>query len=204
MGESTDSLLQRAIDGDSRALGEILKQHGPSVRRTLAGKIPRRWRAVLSEDDVMQQTYADAVADITRFAPRESGSLRAWLITLARRNLLDAVSMLGAEKRGGKRRRIDPADHHLALAGLIDGVGETPSRHMIRTEGKAALFRAIDQLPDLYAQVVVLYDIEGWAVRDVAATLHKSAGAIFMLRVRAHDRLRRLMGTPSKYFTASS
>jgi len=64
-----NELEERAIQGDEEALTELLERTGPVIRRDVAERIPARWRSVLSEDDVMQQTYADAFRGITRFVP---------------------------------------------------------------------------------------------------------------------------------------
>lgn len=44
--------------------GEMLARHGAVVQQMVARRIPRRWRSVLSPEDVMQQTYMDAVRSI--------------------------------------------------------------------------------------------------------------------------------------------
>ena len=82
--------LDRAIAGDRGALAALLKRHGPSVRRSLAGQIPRRHQSLLSEDDVMQQTYADATANIRQFRSRDNEEAFAgWLRTIAQHNVSD-------------------------------------------------------------------------------------------------------------------
>ena len=105
MADAEEDLADRAMLGDREALEELLELHGPVIRRGLVGAIDVRWRSLLSVDDVMQQTYLDAFLGIHRFVPRGVESFGAWLETLAKCNLLDAVRMLTADKRGGKRVR---------------------------------------------------------------------------------------------------
>ncbi len=69
MGSSDQSLLKQAASGDGRALADLLEEHTPTVRRSLAGKIPARLQSVLSVDDLLQQTYIDAFVNINRFDP---------------------------------------------------------------------------------------------------------------------------------------
>ncbi len=199
-------LLDRAVRGDRDALVELLKCHGPAARRALAGRIPQRWQAVLSEDDVMQQTYANAAAGIARFEAAAEGAFAKWLTTIARRALNDAVKMLAAEKRGGDRRRIQPRasdESFVALWELLSNPGTTPSGHAARGEAQTALERAITQLPEAYARVVMMYDLEGRAVDEVAEAMGRSPGAVFMLRARALERLHDIMGRASRFFTDS-
>ena len=56
-----DELLNAAINGDQDALSHLLQASATEVRHSIQGKIDSRWKSVLSEDDVMQQTYADRV-----------------------------------------------------------------------------------------------------------------------------------------------
>ena len=198
------SLLERAAGGDQDALEQLLQRDGPLVRGHLAGEIATRWQSVLSIDDVMQQTYIDAFLDVGRFEPRGDGSFAAWLTTLARRNLLDAIRMLDAEKRGGRHASGGPrsAEESLAvLSGMLGHAQSTPSRHAARNEARASLRKAIEQLPDTYRKVVQMYDLEGRPIEEVAEALKRRPGAVFMLRSRAHRYLRRTMGTASLYLS---
>lgn len=204
MSTSADDLLDQAASGNHEALAALLEQYGPRIRQGLAGQIPTRWQAVLSADDVMQQSYVDAFMDISGFDPRGEGSFIKWLRTLTRRNLLDAIRMLEAEKRGKRRRNIRPPSNEKSLVALYEQLGctrSTPSRHAARNEACVSLRHAIEELPSTYRRVVEMYDLEGRPVENVAAAMKRSPGAIFMLRSRAHRRLHELMGTASLYLS---
>ena len=204
MGSSDDDLLSQAASGDGRALAELLEEHTSVVRQRLAGKIPRRWQSVLSLDDVMQETYTDAFLDIDRFTPEGDGSFTAWLMSLARCNLVDALRMLKAEKRGGNHQRVEPQtreDSCVALYEVLGATQTTPSRCAAREEARAALEHAIQQLPETYRRVVQMYDFEDRPVEEVGRALKRSAGAVYMVRARAHRRLQAIMGSVSKYIT---
>jgi len=204
VSSSHDELLKSAIGNDRAALGELLERHGPEVRRRLRGKIPRRWRSLLTYDDVMQQAYFDAMVDIGKFQPRGAGSFIDWLTTLARHNLLDAVEALKAAKRGGKRQRIQPRSEEESLAAFFEQLSSgvsTPSQRAARKEALACLRRAIDQLPQDWRAVVEAYDLKNLPVDEVAGALARTPGSVFMLRKRAHRRLREIMGATSQYFS---
>ena len=207
MKPSDENLLERAAGGEREALVALLKRHAATARQAVGGRIPQRWQSLLSEDDVIQQTYADAVAYVGQFDGREEAAFAAWLATIARRNLSDAVKMLEREKRGGDRRRVEPRGRDesvLALCDVLAGTGGTPSGNAAREEARAALQRAIDELPEAYARVVTMYDLDQQPVQDVAQALERSPGAVFMLRARAHERLHEIMGGTSKYFGRAS
>ena len=154
----------------------------------------------------MQQTYVDAFRHIHGFVPHGEGAFPAWLKTIANRNLLDALRMLEADKRGGGRRRIEPRTRDESLVALCDMFGQvssTPSRKVARAEASRRLSEAIEALPANYRQVVEMYDLEGRTIEEVAAALDRSPGAVYMVRARAHGELAKLMGATSQYFTES-
>lgn len=203
MAGSEKELVQRAVAGDQAALTELFERHGPTVRQSVAKQIPERWRSLLSEDDIMQQTYADAFRGIGRFVANENGSFAGWLASLARCNLQDAIRMLGAGRR---------PDRHVLRPGRVDGSFvdpcellispvTTPSGQFERKEFRADVNQAIEQLPDDYRCVVRMYDLEDKTVQEVMEALNRSAGAVYMLRARAHDQLHEILGRTSKFFT---
>jgi RNA polymerase sigma factor (sigma-70 family) len=188
---SEHDLVTRAAQGDSGALSTLLERHGPTVRGRIAGDLPRKWRSVLSVDDVLQQAYTDAFLAIGRFVPQSEGSFLAWLTRLARNALLDALDMLQAAKRGGGRGRLEP-DSARSLTGLLDAVkaiSATPSRAVAAQESLDALRRCIDRLPESHRMIIELYDLQQRPIEEVAASLQRSVGAAYMLRARAHRML---------------
>ncbi len=205
--DSEDQTIANAIEGSEAALTSLLKQFGPSVRQNISSSIPRRWQAVLAADDVMQQAYTDAFMAIGRFVPRGKGAFGAWLNTLAKRNLIDAIRGLEADKRGGDRQQIGGAGQAESFVALYERLGGTytsPSSQAARQEARLSLEEAIERLPETYRHLIRLYDLESRPIKEVAETLNRSPGAVFMLRSRAHRKLCDIMGTASKYMGDSS
>ena len=202
MANEDRPLLRKAVSGDADALSSLLKKHASSVRASISGQIPRKWQSVLSEDDVMQQTYADAFTDIEYFDPDNDGSFSGWLCRLAQCNLRDAIRMLKAVKRGGRQSRIelnDPATSAEALVNVLTAPGTSPSRYAAGREAESLLAHALGQLPPNYQLVVRMFDLEGHDIETIAQRLNRSPGAVYMLRARAHDRLRDIMGSRSNF-----
>jgi RNA polymerase sigma factor (sigma-70 family) len=207
MVQNQNELILRAVKGDEDALVFLLEQHGARIRQRLRKRIPDKWRPVLSEDDVLQQTYADAFHDIGRFDPKGADGFAGWLWRIAEHNLLDGLKMLQADKRPDNRDRVKVADGEDSLDSFLGGLvadASTPSRQVARKEAKSLLLRALRQLPSEYRQVVELYDLEGRPSAEVARTLNRSRGAMFMLRARAHSRLRTQLGRASHLLSSSA
>jgi RNA polymerase sigma factor (sigma-70 family) len=196
-----DDLIRRATGGDRQALLGLLERHGLTVRRQLEGKIDPRWRPLLSEDDIMQETYADALLGIRGFKPEGEGSFLRWLSRIARNNLLDAVRELESLRRGGPRLRIGQDEPGGAAAGLLVALGGTlmtASKEAMRQEAAVLLHRALAQLPQAYREVVRRYDLNGETAQQVGDALGCSPGAVYMRRARALDMLRALLGSGSR------
>jgi RNA polymerase sigma-70 factor (ECF subfamily) len=207
VGESESSLVAQAVQGDRDALAALLEQHAPALRRNSSLAMPRRWQSLLSIDDVLQQTFTDAVFAVRRFVPRPGASFGGWLATLARRNLQDVIRMLEAAKRGGRSQPVRSAGLDESYDGLFDLLldsSTTPSRHVAQEEIGALLDRAIDTLPQDYRATVRMCDLEGRSVEDVATSLGRTTGAVYMLRARAHRWLREILGQSSDFFGNSS
>ncbi|MBN2562643.1 MAG: sigma-70 family RNA polymerase sigma factor [Phycisphaerae bacterium] len=207
MPSNDDDLLKRALDGDEEALDQLLKREYPVLKQRLAGKIPKRHQAVLSADDVIQETFAEAVDAIRRkqFAPRGEGSFAAWLRTIAQHNFVDAIK--GLDTRVPKnRKRIVPGgsdESRNALLEQLHVTNSTPSRHARHNERLDHLEQAIEQLVGTHQRVIKMYDIEQRPMAEVAAEMGCSEGAAFMRRARALRHLREIMGRSSKYFSDS-
>jgi RNA polymerase sigma-70 factor (ECF subfamily) len=189
-----------AVAGDADALVRLLARYGPAVRRTIRNEIPAQWRTLLSEDDVMQESYAEAFLGVRQLSPE--GSFLAWLRRIAKNNLLDAVKGLKAERRGGNRKRVEGAhgeDAVLSLFDVLDDGGTTPSGRAMRGELGEVFDRALARLPDAYREVVRLYDLEMRGADEVARLLGCSPGAVYMRRARAQEMLREILGAFSNY-----
>lgn len=206
MAATDDELLNAAVAGDRDSLVALLERHASSVRHHLSGTIPQRHQGILSEDDVMQQTYADAFLAIGRFRSQGDGAFGGWLRTLARRNLLDALEMLDADKRGGGRHRVEAGkgdESFVELYEIVGATSSTPSRNVAGEEARRAIEQAMKELPDTYRKLIQLYDLEDKPVEEVAKALNRSTGAVYMLRARAHRKLRDIMGNASRFLSGS-
>ena len=186
-------LVRRAVDGERDALTSLLRAAAPRLRASLDRDLPARVAAVLSVDDVLQQTFTDVFVDIHRFVPTGDGAFESWVSTLARNNLRDALRMIDAARRGGDRRPVQVGGD-ASIDGLLEAVAgrsrSSPTRVATRREEADRLLEAIDRLPGDYATVVRSYDLAGESIEDVATAISRSVGATFLVRHRAHRRLR--------------
>lgn len=203
MADQHAECIQQARQGDREALRKLLEEFGPQVWSEIQSDIGAQWRASIDADDVMQVTYIEAFLQVDRLAAADGAGFAAWLRRIARNNLRDAIKELGRKKRPNPAQRLTAGGHDSCVA-LIHLLGEThgtPSRHVAAREVSAILTEMLERLPGDYGAVVRLYDLEGRDIANVAQTLGRSPGAVHMLRRRAHDRLREMLGAETNFFS---
>jgi len=200
MAEAEIELLSRAREGDEEALTALLQAHGPPVRSRVGADIDPRWRRHIDLDDLMQVSYMEAFLSIRRSPPDREDTFRAWLLRIARNNLCDAIRELRQAKSPDARKRIEPPGDpsYVELIDTLTQSSATPSRSAIRHEEVSTMKAAIARLPETYRRVVEQFDIEFRPATEIARALGRSLGAVYMIRARAHDRLRDILsGVPA-------
>lgn len=210
---SESELIHRATAGDASALSDLLARSSAELRRRLQGSIATHWRSVLDDDDIMQVTFLEAFLQIRRFTPtkpeRDGAAMEgflAWLTAIAKNNLRDAVRGLERDKRPDPRKRVVAGagvETHVSLVEMLGVHSATPSRLAAAHEIAAAVESGLEQLPSDYARVLRLYDLQGHSIEQVCEELGRRSGAVYMLRARAHDRLREILGSSSNFFSKS-
>ncbi|HRJ49156.1 MAG: sigma-70 family RNA polymerase sigma factor [Phycisphaeraceae bacterium] len=201
---SHETLLAEALKGDRPSLVKLLEALGPVARSRIEHKITPPWNAMLDADDVMQVTYMEVVTRLSTFKTGGAGGFLAWLTRMAENNLIDAIRALESSRRPGPSKRVTPvspedsSDMFLQLMGMNS---ITPSRDAAKDEAGRFLESALRTLPPDYEKVIRLYDLEGKSITEVASAMGRSEGATWMLRARAHDRLREALGGEEKFFS---
>lgn len=166
--EYTRGLLQRAREGDRSAADELFGLHRERLRRALRPRLAPDLRPLLDEEDLLQATFEDSLAQLDRFEWRGKGAFLAWIVRIALNNLNDELRRGRLQSfRGSPQRPLDDA-----LAGLEQGSAvETPSQAAIRGEESELLERALDQLDELSRTLIVNRKILGQDYRSLAEDL---------------------------------
>jgi len=207
--QDADMLLAKAREGDQNALVSLLESMTPELRRRIASKMSGPWRTIIDEDDILQVTFMEACTRLDRFTGGGPSGFLAWLTKLADNNRIDAIRALEGAKRPPPSKRVGAGaqageDSTMALVELLGVTNSTPSRQAAKGEFTRYLDLALATLPAEYEKVIRLYDLEGKEIAEVAEKLGRSEGAVYMLRARAHDRLKEALGPGSKFFSSPS
>lgn len=181
---SDEKLLGLARLGDEGAIRFLVKRNNQRLFRVA--------RAILHNDfeaeDVVQETYVRAFTKLASF--RGDARFTTWLTRIAinealgrKRRMRSTVNFDDLNEAALDRSRSIPKPP-LSLAPL------PADKELMRTESRAALERAIEELPEIFRIVLILRDVEGMNVEDTADLLGIKPATV---KTRLH-RARRMVG----------
>ncbi len=167
MGEVDDAkLLRRACNGTESAFSELFARYQRRIYQYAARMCGRA-----AADDVVQDTFL-AVLRAERF-DASKGTVASYLFGIARHHVIRRL-----EGRGGDLREpSNPGDLSMAVA------DESPFDILARQRTVAAVREAVESLPPLYREVVVLCDLQEM---DYALVADVIACPIGTVRSRLH------------------
>src|SRR5262245_42001324 len=194
----TDQLLEQASRGDASARQQLLQRHRGRLRKMVAVRMDRRLAARVDASDVVQEALAEAARKLPAYLRDRPLPFYPWLRRLAADRL---TKLYRRHFQAGARsvRREDPGvlalpeESALELAGRLADGGTSPSHHLAREELQAGVRAALDRLEERDREVLVLRYLEQLSVKEIAATLGLSEGAVKMRHLRALGRLRGLL-----------
>ncbi len=137
-------------------------------------------------EDLVQETYLRAVGAFGQLVP--NSNLKSWLFVIMRNAWLNQVR----HTRSGPRF-IELDNEQEDLARWPDQLARDPYVVYLRKLERQEIKEAIERLPDIYREIVVLRDIEGFSYQEIATLLGCPAGTVMSRLGRARDKLRRAL-----------
>ena len=177
-----EELVRRILAGAPQLFGVLVGRH----ERRMRGLIRPILRERSEVEDALQQTYLLAFAGLGRFAGASSFS--TWIGTIAVREALGRLP--------GRARLVLVGDGE-APAGRTGPEAADPEDQAALQEALRALEAALDALPAVSRQVVVLRGIEELSTAETAVRLGLSQEAVKIRLHRARRALRRALGEGS-------
>ena len=169
-----EQLLARMADGEEDALNAFYARHAPYIYGLLLKLLAVREDA----EDVLQKIFWQAWGSAARF-DSERGSVRAWLVLIARSRARDQFRR--------KRALLNPV--HLADTDIED-----PATICAKDEDDSVLHRALQQVPSEQRSAIALAFFDGMTYEEVAREQTVPLGTV-KTRIRAGlQRLRDLLG----------
>lgn len=168
--------------GDHNELAKLLQAYAPAIGARI--RIRRRWRSMLSIEDVMQEAYCDVLNGLHRFDGRQS--LRSLLYCQARWNLANAVDKLSSRSRSAAAPASDLLHRRTRLADQKHSPMVESQRRQI-----AELVRIrFSQLHDPYQAVLRMRLLDGLSRQRVARFLGREPGWVALTEHAAKIALR--------------
>ena len=178
-------LLRQARDGDQAAFERLQEELGWTIRRYV-------WRLIgqsEAEDEVVQDAFLALYMNLERIDPVEN--LRPFLFRIVRNRCYDELR---------KRGRFDvvsldvaPDDTERPPSWLTDRAPQPDEAllgHLLWEEVQ----QAIERLPEVQRQTMILYAGEDFSYAQIAAALGTNIGTVKSRLHHARRNLRRLLG----------
>jgi len=133
-------------------------------------------------EDLVQETYLRATGAANQPV---NGNLKAWLFVIMRNAWLNQV----------RHNQSGPRFVELETSEQTDDAGVNPHVVYLRKLEREQVREAIDKLPEVYREIVVLRDIEGFTYQEIALVLDCPAGTVMSRLGRARAKLRVSLST---------
>ena len=165
-----DRLLIEAAQADPARFVEIYERYVDRIYSFVSRRTGNRAAA----EDITSHVFEQALATIGRFEWRGL-PVSAWLFRIASNAVAD-------HWRDRSRNADEP-------------VPDVPDpRELEDVDRRIALYQEVERLPDLQRDVIRMRFVEEKSIREVAAALNRSEGAVKQLQLRALEKLRKSMG----------
>ena len=172
-----ERLLVQAAQNDPAKFDVLYELHFERVYYFLARRV--RDRAIA--EDLTSEVFHKALANLAAYEWR-GAPFSAWLFRIAANALADQHKRSSREQPSSGKAN-DPNEHP-----------DPSSPDMEAIDYHARLFRLVDHLPAVQRQVIRERFVEQRSIREIAARLNKTEGAIKQLQFRALQALRTQMG----------
>jgi RNA polymerase sigma factor (sigma-70 family) len=128
-------------------------------------------------DDLVQETYLKALRSYASFEP--GTHFRPWIFRILRNTFISSQSRI-------ERRLTVAAESEEDYP----GIAATPEELLMRLSDIDTVRRAIDQLPIIFREVILLFYVEDASYREIAETLSIPIGTVMSRTARARLMIR--------------
>ncbi len=194
----TEELIERAAAGEAGATDKLLERHRGRLRRMVAARFDRRIAARVDPSDVVQEALADAAKALPEYLRRPPLPFQAWLRQFAWDRLMKLHRHhIRSQKRSVRREEVAdmslPDESVARLARRLAQSGTSPSQHVIRAELRDRLKAALAQMSPHDREVLVMRNLEGLPVAEIAQVLGITQASVKVRHLRALKRLKLLL-----------
>ncbi len=159
-----DALIQRCREGDELAWEALVREYQSRVYGIAYHYAGNREDARDLAQDIFVRVYRKL-----RLCP-EAGAFVPWLIRIARNVCIDHL----------RRRKVrSPAvDVPVEEAPHLAAGGDNPEQQWLRNARKRMIYKALDSLTSLNKEIILLKDIQGLSLEEIASLLRVPLGTV--------------------------
>lgn len=132
--------------------------------------------------DLSQEVFLKAYRHMKQLSSMNDGQIKNWLYRVSVNAAVDVL-------RRNKREVLTDAPSDTALCSRSD---QSESAYD-DTERKEALRQAIDEMPDIYRQTVLLHYFSQLSYEEIASAMNVSVGTVKSRMLRAKNQLARIL-----------
>jgi RNA polymerase sigma-70 factor (ECF subfamily) len=174
-----------------------LERYRPLLRlQTRQIELDPRLQRRFDGSDVVQEALLKAHLRLDQFRGRTEAELVQWLYEILSSTLVDEVRKAHAQKRDldlEQSLQVAAAESSARLEAYLADQNPTPAARAERQEVLVRIAWALDQLPEDQRDVVLLRDVEGCSVAEIAGKLGRTEKSVAGLLLRGRARLRQLL-----------
>ena len=180
-----EDLLSRFRKGEREVFGTLVRRY----QRELYGYLRRYLGDPHLADDVFQTTFVQVFSKAAQYEPGRP--VRPWLYAIATNQAIDALRRRGRRADRGADAACAPDEDGEVrpLFELLPAADAGPPDHADRAEQRTLVRAAVDRLPELLRQVVLLAYFQGLKYKEVADVLDIPVGTV---KSRLHAALAKL------------
>jgi RNA polymerase sigma-70 factor (ECF subfamily) len=185
--------IRRILAGEKHLFHDLIRPCERAVYFLLLSLL----RSEAEAEDAAQETAIKVYLNLHHF--RGDSQFRTWVLSIARNEGLGRLRKTGSRREDSLDAEIDEQTGDYTPA-VLTSWREIPSEALERKELGTLLRNAIEGLPEIYRNVVLLRDIEEMDVRETAASLDITEGAVKVRLHRARALLQRDLAPRLKGF----
>ena len=140
-----------------------------------------RW-LTRNDQDAQDVTQEACLRAFRFFDGYQGGNVRAWLMSIVRNT---CYTWLHKNRALGSAEVFDEEIHSAEIGGSVD-----PEIQALTSADKETLQRALDELPTVFREALVLRELEGMSYKQIAHVTSVSLGTVMSRLARGRTRLR--------------
>lgn len=179
--------VDRLRNGDAEAFDTLITRYSGDIYSLLY----RITQDSEEAGDLTQETFLSALKAIKSF--RGEAELKTWLFRIALNHSRNRFRWWKRRKRNETVSLDKPLGEgsSATISDTIADDGESPEDVVLRLERKTKLTAALNALPDIFRETIVLCDINGLGYEETARALGINIGTVKSRLARGREQLRK-------------